>query len=122
MQKSVEKTKSYGISVQFNKNTQILINTKNILTFNILYDVKEENITLQTKNILKQEKIEPLYSKITNFLILSIKKQNTYNRKRKMQRKVTNGLNDAKEILINEKLFQSIAVIYILGRDGWENI
>ena len=31
---------------------------------------------------------------------------------------VTNGLNDAKEILINRKLFQGIAVIYIskIGR------
>ena len=29
------------ISIQFNKNTQILINTKNMLRFNILYDVKQ---------------------------------------------------------------------------------
>ena len=29
------------ISIQFNKNTQILINTKNMLKFNILYDVKQ---------------------------------------------------------------------------------
>ena len=46
------------ISIQFNKKTQILINTKNILKFNILYDVKQENITLQLENILKPEKIE----------------------------------------------------------------
>ena len=176
------------ISIQFNKNTQILINTKNMLTFNILYDVKQENIRLQLENILKSEKIEMVDSKITNFLILSIKKQNTYNRKRKMQSKiidefkteglqnfnqylkinpiaiqiveseiqnkllfysknykyrfiansllfsssiqkdtnvifiVTNGLNDAKEILINRKLFQGIAVIYISKIDGWGNI
>ena len=176
------------ISIQFNKNTQILINTKNMLTFNILYDVKQENIRLQLENILKSEKIEMVDSKITNFLILSIKKQNTYNRKRKMQSKiidefkteglqnfnqylkinpiaiqiveseiqnkllfysknykyrfiansllfsssiqkdtnvifiVTNGLNDAKEILINRKLFQGIAVIYISKIDGWKNI
>ena len=35
---------------------------------------------------------------------------------------VTNGLNDAKEILINGKLFQGIAVIYISEIDGWGNI
>ena len=35
---------------------------------------------------------------------------------------VTNGLNDAKEILINRKLFQGIAVIYISKIDGWKNI
>ena len=29
------------ISIQFNKNTQILINTKNMLKFNILCDVKQ---------------------------------------------------------------------------------
>ena len=35
---------------------------------------------------------------------------------------VTNGLNDTKEILINSKLFQGIAVIYISKIDRWENI
>ena len=176
------------ISIQFNKNTQVLINTKDMLKFNILYDVKRENITLQLENILKPEKIEMVDSKITKFPNLSIKKQNTYNRKRKMQRKiidelkieglqnfnqylkinpiaiqiveseiqnkllsysknykyrfiansllfsssiqkdtnvifiVTNGLNYAKEILINRKLFQGIAVIYISKIDGWKNI
>ena len=34
----------------------------------------------------------------------------------------TNGLNDAKEILINRKLFQGIAVIYLSKIDTWENI
>ena len=34
----------------------------------------------------------------------------------------TNGLNDAKEILINKKLFQGIAVIYLSEIDSWENI
>ena len=176
------------ISIQFNKNTQILINTKNMLKFKILYDEKQENITLQLENILKLEKIETVDSKITKFPNLSIKNQNTYNRKRKMQRKIidefkievlqnfnqylkinpiaiqiveseiqnkllfysknykyrfiansllfsssiqkdtnvifiiTNGLNDAKETLVNRKLFQGIAVIYISEIDGWENI
>ena len=35
---------------------------------------------------------------------------------------VTNRLNYAKEILINRKLFQDIAVIYISETDGCENI
>ena len=35
---------------------------------------------------------------------------------------ITNRLNDAKEILINRKLFQGIAVIYISETDGCENI
>ena len=36
-----KKIRSYGmISIQFNKNTQILINTKNMLKFNILDHVK----------------------------------------------------------------------------------
>ena len=35
---------------------------------------------------------------------------------------ITNRLNDAKEILINRKLFQDIAVIYISETDGCENI
>ena len=34
----------------------------------------------------------------------------------------TNGLNDAKEILINGKLFQGIAAIYISKIDGWKKI
>ena len=58
------------ISMHFNKNTLILINTKNILKFNISYNVKRENITLQLANILKPEKIETVDSKITNFSIL----------------------------------------------------
>ena len=59
-----------------------------MLKFNILYDVKRENITIHLENILKPEKIEKVDSKITNFLILSNKKQNTCNRKRKIQRKI----------------------------------
>ena len=34
----------------------------------------------------------------------------------------TNGLNDAKDILINGKLFQGIGVIYPWEIDGWKNI
>ena len=34
----------------------------------------------------------------------------------------TNGLNDAKEILINRKLFQGIAAIYLSEIDSWKNI
>ena len=34
----------------------------------------------------------------------------------------TNGLNDAKDILINGKIFQGIAVIYTSEIEGWEKI
>ena len=187
-----KKIQSYGmISIQFNRNTQTLINAKNMFKFNILNNVKQESIMLQLENILKPEKVKTVDSKITNFLILSIEKQNTCNRKRRMQKQnkkkidefkieglqnfnqylkinpvavqiiesqiqnkllfysknykyrfitnsllfslsiqkdtniifiTTNGLNDAKEILINKKLFQGIAVIYLSEIDSWENI
>ena len=32
------------------------------------------------------------------------------------------GLNDAKEILINGKIFQEIAIIYLSEVSGWKNI
>ena len=35
---------------------------------------------------------------------------------------ITNGLNDAKEILINGKIFQVIGVIFTSEIDGWKNI
>ena len=34
----------------------------------------------------------------------------------------TTGLNDAKEILINGKIFQGIAIIYLSEVNGWKNI
>ena len=34
----------------------------------------------------------------------------------------TNGLNDAKDILINGKIFQGIGVIYTSEIEGWEKI
>ena len=34
----------------------------------------------------------------------------------------TNGLNDAKDILINGKIFQGLGVIYISEIEGWEKI
>ena len=35
---------------------------------------------------------------------------------------MTNGLNDAKEISINGKLFPGIGVLYISEKEGWKNI
>ena len=35
---------------------------------------------------------------------------------------ITIGLNNAKEILINGKIFQGIGVMFTLERDGWKNI
>ena len=34
----------------------------------------------------------------------------------------TNGLNDAKDILINGKIFQGIGVIYISEIENWDKI
>ena len=34
----------------------------------------------------------------------------------------TNGLNNAKEILINGKLFQGIGVVYLSEIEGWKHI
>ena len=34
----------------------------------------------------------------------------------------TNGLNDAKDILINGKLFQGIGVVYLSEIEGWKHI
>ena len=34
----------------------------------------------------------------------------------------TNGLNDAKELLINGKLFQGIGIIFTSEIDGWKDI
>ena len=34
----------------------------------------------------------------------------------------TNGLNDAKDILINGKLFQGIGIVYISEIENWDKI
>ena len=34
----------------------------------------------------------------------------------------TNGLNDAKDILVNRKLFQRIGVVYLSEIEGWKHI
>ena len=34
----------------------------------------------------------------------------------------TNGLNDAKDILINDKIFQGIGIIYISEIENWNKI
>ena len=92
-----KKIQSYGmISIQFNRNTQTLINAKNMFKFNILNNVKQESIMLQLENILKPEKIKTVDSKITNFSILSIEKQNTCNRKRRMQKQNKKKIDEFK--------------------------
>ena len=163
-----------------------------MLKFNILYDVKRENITLQLENIKKKKKNEMVDSKITFWFYQLKNKIHTIEnkkckKKKKKKKKIddfkiedlqnfnqylkinpiaiqiveseiqnkllfysknykyrfiansllfsssiqkdtnvifigTNGLNDAKEILINGKLFQGIAAIYISKIDGWKKI
>ena len=58
------------------------------------------------------------YSFITNSLLFSSSiKEDT-----KSIFIITNGLNDAKDILINGKLFQRMGVIYISEIENWDKI
>ena len=71
-----EKIQSYRlISLEYDKTTANLINSKNSLKFNILNNIQREFIVLQLEDILNPKKIETLDSKITNFSIISIRKQ-----------------------------------------------
>ena len=63
------------ISLEYDKTTANLINSKNRLKFNILNNIQREFITLQLEDILNPKKIETVDSKITNFSIISIRRQ-----------------------------------------------
>ena len=52
------------------------MNSKNRLKFNILYNIQKEFITLQLENISTPKKIGQVDSKITDFSILSVERQN----------------------------------------------
>ena len=176
-----KKTQSYGlISLEYDKTTASLINSKNRLKFNILNNIQREFITLQLEDILNPKKIETVDSKISKFSIILIRRQKRmksvdefqiegfqnfqqyskinpiniqiidpqiqnkllfYANKYKyrfivnsllfsssIQKDtnaifiITNGLNDAKEILINGKLLQGIGAISTSETKGWKNI
>ena len=71
-----KKIQSYRlISLEYDKTTANLINSKNRLKFNILNNIQREFITLQLEDILNPKKIETVDSKIANFSIISIRRQ-----------------------------------------------
>ena len=54
-----KKIQSYGlISLEYDKTTENLINSKNRLKFNILNNIQKEFITLQLEDILNPEKLK----------------------------------------------------------------
>ena len=56
-QKLIKKIQSYGlISLEYDKTTANLINSKNRLKFNILNNYQKEFITLQLEDILNPKK------------------------------------------------------------------
>ena len=168
------------ITREYHRNNENLISSKSTLKFNISYNIQKEFITLQLENILTPKNIGTVDSKITNFSILSVERQNKmvivdqfiiegfqnfqkylkinpiriqisyleiqnrllfYANKCKYRFMVnsvlfrssvqkdtkavfiiTIGLNNAKEILINGKIFQGIGVMFTLESDGWKNI
>ena len=57
------------------ENDERLITPQNALKFNIRYETREENITLQLENILNPKKIETVDSKIKNVSILVTKEK-----------------------------------------------
>ena len=71
-----KKIQSYRlISLEYDKTTANLINSKNRLKFNILNNIQRKCITLQLEDISNPKKIETLDSKITNFSIILIRRQ-----------------------------------------------
>ena len=57
------------------ENDERLITPQNALKFNIRYETRKENITLQLENILNPKKIETVDSKIKNVSILVTKEK-----------------------------------------------
>ena len=54
-----KKIQSYGlISLEYDKTTENLINSKNRLKFNILNNIQKEFITLQLEDILNPKKLK----------------------------------------------------------------
>ena len=71
-----KKIQSYRlISLEYDKTTANLINSKNRLKFYILINIQRQFITLQLEDILSPKKIETVGSKITNFSIILIRRQ-----------------------------------------------
>ena len=79
-------------------------------------DIRMTDPEIQTKWLYYSKKFK--YRFIANSLLfrLSIKEDT------KVIFITTNGLNDAKEIFINDKIFQGIGIIYISEIENWDKI
>ena len=79
-------------------------------------DIRTTDPEIQTKLLYYSKRFK--YKFIANSLLFSSSiKEDT-----KVIFITTNGLNDAKEILINGKIFQGIGVIYISEIENWDKI
>ena len=79
-------------------------------------DIRTTDPEIQTKLLYYSKRFK--YKFIANSLLFSSSiKEDT-----KVIFITTNGLNDAKEILINGKIFQRISVIYISEIENWDEI
>ena len=79
-------------------------------------DIRITDPEIQTKLLYYSKRFK--YKFIANSLLFSSSiKEDT-----KVIFITTNGLNDAKEILINGKIFQGIGVIYISEIENWDKI
>ena len=70
-----KKIPCYGMIYLEYENDERLITPQNALKFNIRYETRKENITLQLENILNPKKIETVDSKIKNVSILVTKEK-----------------------------------------------
>ena len=81
------------ISLEYDKTTANLINSKNRLKFTILNNIQGEFITLQLEDILNPKQIETVDSKITNLSIISIRRQKRMKFVDKLKLKVSKIFN-----------------------------
>ena len=117
------KIKKCSILVTSEKNMKILdeIKIEGFQNFEQYMKINPINIQIigpeiQTKLMFYSKKYK--YRFIANSLLFSSSiKEDT-----KIIFITTNGLNDAKDILINGKIFQGIGVIYISEIENWDKI
>ena len=117
------KIENFSILVTSKKNMKIIdeIKTEGFQNFEQYMKINPINIQIidpeiQTKLMFYSKKYK--YRFIANSLLFSSSiKEDT-----KIIFITTNGLNDAKDILINGKIFQGIGVIYISEIENWDKI
>ena len=110
---SVEKQKNMNIIDEF--KTEGFQNFQQYLKINPI-NIQITNPEIQNKLLFYANRYK--YRFIANSLLFSSSIQKDTN----VIFIITNGLNDAKEILINRKLFQGIGIIHTSEIEGWKNI